>query len=86
MPVLIVMMPLIMGAAAVLTAVFWGTRTPRTAPKAIEAYDSIDYVWLQNTVIMPELSPVPYRQAPRFVRMPDGQDSTPARMSYSLDV
>lgn len=61
MPVFIVLVPLILGASAVMSAVCWGTRTPKSEPLAAESYDNVDYVWLQNTIIMPEIAPVPRR-------------------------
>lgn len=57
----IALTPLVLGASAVMTAVYWGTRTPKQAPLAAESYDDVDYAWLQNAIIMPEIAPVPRR-------------------------
>lgn len=61
MLVFIVFVPLILGASAVMSAGYWGTRTPTQEPLAVESYDNVDYTWLQNAIIMPEIAPVPRR-------------------------
>jgi len=59
MLILLVFGPLALVGAGVVTGIFLGWRAPKSQEAVFDSYDGVDYAWLDNALIMPEIVPAP---------------------------